>query len=161
MYYHNQGYSRGGLDVTTAVNMFFKFLLLSPVFLLAGYVSIAMMKHMIFHGVPVMNQPTEEQIQNIKERDESIGVEVPVVTPDVPVVTEVTPRVTEEVIVPKASEIRSDVVVREEVPVSRLDRALNEVTGESTYMREYCIGSWLPRYGTIPAARGGMCDRYR
>jgi hypothetical protein len=137
--------------------MFFKFLLLSPIFLLAGYVSIAMMKHMIFHGVPVMNQPTEEQIQRIKERDERIGE--PVITPVVPVVTEEVPRVT-EVIVPKASEIRSDIVRREEVPVSRLDRALNEVT-EGNSMREYCVSSWLPRYGYIAAARGGVCDQYR
>ena len=159
MYYHNQGYSRGGLDVTTAVNMFFKFLLLSPIFLLAGYVSIAMMKHMIFHGVPVMNQPTEEQIQRIRESDERIGESAPSDnTPDVPDVTEVTPSV---VMSPKASEVRVN-VVREEVPVSRLDRALNEVTGGSNgRMREYCISSWLPRYGYIAAARGGVCDQYR
>ena len=157
MYYHNQGYSRGGLDVTTAVNMFFKFLLLSPIFLLAGYVSIAMMKHMIFHGVPTMNAPTEEQIQNIKERDERIGL--PPVTQVTPPNTEVVPSVTEEVIVPKASEVRVN-VMREEVPVSRLDRALNEVT-ESNSMREYCVSSWLPRYGYIAAARGGVCDQYR
>ena len=165
MYYHNQGYSRGGLDVTTAVNMFFKFLLLSPIFLLAGYISVAMMKHMIFHGVPVMNQPTEEQIQRIRESDERIGESVSsVITPDVPVVTEVTPEVTvtpSVVVSPKASEVRVN-VVREEVPVSRLDRALNEVTsGSNGSMREYCISSWLPRYGYIAAARGGVCDQYR
>lgn len=162
MYYHNQGYSRGGLDVTTAVNMFFKFLLLSPVFLLAGYISIAMMKHMIFHGVPTMNQPTEEQIQRIRESDERLGEPTTpsVVTPDVPVVTEVTPPPV--VVTPKASEIRSDIIVREEVPVSRLDRALNEVTGGGNErMRDYCINSWLPRYGYIAAARGGVCDQYR
>ena len=159
MYYHNQGYSRGGLDVTTAVNMFFKLLLLSPIFLLAGYISVAMMKHMIFHGVPVMNQPTEEQIQRIRESDERIGESVPsVITPDIPVVTEVTPEVT---VTPKASEVRVN-VVREEVPVSRLDKALNEVTsGGNGRMRDYCIDSWLPRYGYIAAARGGICDQYR
>ena len=167
MYYHNQGYSRGGLDVTTAVNMFFKFLLLSPIFLLAGYVSIAMMKHMIFHGVPVMNQPTEEQIQRIRESDERVGESVPsVVTPDVPVITEEVPEVSvtpSVVMSPKASEVRVN-VVREEVPVSRLDRALNEVTDSSRgngRMRDYCIDSWLPRYGYIAAARGGICDQYR
>ena len=160
MYYHNQGYSRGGLDVTTAVNMFFKFLLLSPVFLLAGYVSIAMMKHMIFHGVPTMNQPTEEQIQRIRESDERLGEPTtPSVTPVVPeVITEVTPAPSVIVEVPKASEVRSNISER---PMSRLDRALSEVTGEDTYMKEYCVSSWLPRYGSIPAARGGVCDRYR
>jgi hypothetical protein len=51
------------------------------------------------------------------------------------------------------------------VPVSRLDRALNEVTGGSSRgdrrMRDYCINSWLPSYGYIEAARGGICDQYR
>ena len=111
-----------------------------------------------------MNQPTEEQIQRIRESDERIGESVPsVITPDVPVVTEVTPEVTvtpSVVVSPKASEVRVN-VVREEVPVSRLDRALNEVTSGGGRMRDYCINSWLPRYGYIAAARGGICDQYR
>ncbi len=109
-----------------------------------------------------MNQPTEEQIQRIRESDERLGEPTTpsVVTPDVPVVTEVTPPPV--VVTPKASEIRSDIIVREEVPVSRLDRALNEVTGGGNErMRDYCISSWLPRYGYIAAARGGVCDQYR
>lgn len=162
MYYHNQGYSRGGLDVTTAVNMFFKFLLLSPIFLLAGYVSIAMMKHMIFHGVPVMNTPTEEQIQRIKERDESVGEEVvPQVTPVIPEVTEVTP-VVPEIVTTVAPEVLS--AIRVEDSSSRLDRALDSVNAqyeEERSFKNYCISDWLPRYGYIAAARGGPCDQYR
>jgi hypothetical protein len=160
MYYHNQGYSRGGLDVTTSVNMFFKFLLLSPIFLLAGYVSIAMMKHMIFHGVPVMNTPTEEQIQRIKERDESIGEEVvPPVTPVIPEVTEVTP-VVPEIVTSVAPVVLSAIRVEDS---SRLESELNEVTDdyEARKMEKYCIDQWLPRYGYIAAARGGPCDQYR
>ena len=106
-----------------------------------------------------MNQPTEEQIQRIRESDERLGESVPSDnTPDVPDITEEVPSV---VMSPKASEVRVN-VVREEVPVSRLDRVLNEVTGGSNgRMREYCISSWLPRYGYIAAARGGICDQYR
>ena len=73
----NQGYTRGGLDITTAVNLFFKFLLLSPVFLLAGYVSLAMMKHVIFHGIPSMNKPTQLQEQILQGADAVTGVDIP------------------------------------------------------------------------------------
>ena len=159
MFYHNQGYSRGGLDVTTAVNMFFKFLLLSPIFLLAGYVSIAMLKHMIFHGVPTMNAPTQEQIQRIKERDERIGEEVvPPVTPDVPSVTEVSPPPPVRPVVPVPVTEVSNVVSG-----GRLGRALNGITEEyeERKFRNYCVEQWLPQYGYIAAARGGPCDRYR
>ena len=159
MYFNNdnQGYSRGGIDVTTAVNLFFKFLLLSPIFLLAGYVSIAMLKHMIFHGVPTMNAPTPEQVQNIKERDERIGL--PPVTQVTPPVTEVVPPVIVEPVVrpvipaPVSTEVRS----------VRLGRALSDVTGgyEASQFKAYCEDQWLPRYGYIAAARGGPCDQYR
>ena len=70
----NQGYSRGGLDVESAVNLFFKGVLLFPVFLFAGYIGLLMMKHMIMHGLPVMNNATPEQQENIRERDSQIGV---------------------------------------------------------------------------------------
>lgn len=91
----NQGYTRGGLDITTAVNLFFKFLLLSPVFLLAGYVSLAMMKHVIFHGIPSMNKPTEVQQQILQGADEMIGVEVPSVEIPSPPVLPVSPKVSD------------------------------------------------------------------
>jgi hypothetical protein len=67
-------HSRGGLDVTLAINLFFKGVLLFPIFLFAGYVGIAMMKHMIFHGIPVMNSVTEEQQEILRNRDSNIGL---------------------------------------------------------------------------------------
>ena len=69
-----RAYSRGGLDVVTAVNLFFKGVLLFPVFLLAIYIGVAMMKHMFFHGVPVMNKPTETQQELLRNADSQIGV---------------------------------------------------------------------------------------
>ena len=71
-----QAYTRGGLDVVTAINLFFKGVLLFPVFLSAGFVGAIMMKYMIFHGVPTMNKPTEAQQERIRANDNSIG-EVP------------------------------------------------------------------------------------
>ena len=70
-------HSRGGLDVTLAINLFFKGVLLFPIFLFAIYVGVGMMKHMIFHGVPVMNAPTEDQQQILRNRDASIGLPKP------------------------------------------------------------------------------------
>jgi hypothetical protein len=70
-------HSRGGLDVTLAINLFFKGVLLFPIFLFAIYVGVGMMKHMIFHGVPVMNAPTEDQQQILRNRDASIGMPKP------------------------------------------------------------------------------------
>lgn len=67
-------HSRGGLDVTLAINLFFKAVLLFPIFLFAGYVGIAMMKHMIFHGIPVMNSVTEEQQEILRNRDSQVGL---------------------------------------------------------------------------------------
>ena len=58
----------------SAVNLFFKGVLLFPVFLFAGYIGLAMMKHMIFHGIPSMTAPTREQQERIHERNEQIGV---------------------------------------------------------------------------------------
>ena len=37
-----------------------------------------MIKYMVFHGVPTMNRPTEEQQEQLRTRDESIG-QVPAV----------------------------------------------------------------------------------
>jgi hypothetical protein len=72
----DRGYTRGSLDVITAINLFLKFLLISPILLFAGYVSISMMKHVIFHGIPSMNKPTPEQIERLREADSQIGLEV-------------------------------------------------------------------------------------
>ena len=68
------GYTRGGLDVESAINLFFKGVLLFPIFLFAGYVGLAMMKHMIFHGIPVMNTVSEEQREVLREKDAQIGL---------------------------------------------------------------------------------------
>jgi hypothetical protein len=87
MWFNNNqdyGYSRGGLDVVTAVNLFFKFVLLSPVFLFALYITLAMLKHMIFQGVPSMNKPTEAQVESIRRRDQELPP-TPTLTPTPPV----------------------------------------------------------------------------
>ena len=70
----DDGYTRGGMDVESAINLFFKGVLLFPIFLFAGYVGLGMMKHMIFHGIPVMNQVTPEQQEILRERDSEIGL---------------------------------------------------------------------------------------
>ena len=64
------------MDVESAINLFFKGVLLFPIFLFAGYVGIAMMKHMIFHGIPVMNTITPEQREVLREKDSQIGLPV-------------------------------------------------------------------------------------
>jgi len=82
---YERGYSRGGLDVVTAVNLFFKGILLFPIFLLAGYIGIIMMKHMIFQGIPSITAPTKEQQQQIHDRNHQIGITpAPVETKEVP-----------------------------------------------------------------------------
>ena len=73
---NDSGYTRGGLDVVTGINLFFKGILIFPILVLATYVGLALMKHMIFQGVPSMNQPTREQREEIRERDQQIS-EVP------------------------------------------------------------------------------------
>ena len=70
-------HSRGGLDVTQATNLFFKGVLLFPIFLFAIYTGTTMMKHMIFHGIPVMNAVTEEQQEVLRNRDSNIGLPKP------------------------------------------------------------------------------------
>ena len=80
---NRDGYTEGGLDVESAVNLFFKGLLLSPVFLLALYIFLAMLKHMIFHGVPSMNRPTTEQVEQLRERDQHIN-QIPAAPAPVP-----------------------------------------------------------------------------
>jgi len=70
---YESGHSRGGVDVTEAVNLAFKGILLSPIFILCIFITIAMLKHMIFGGIPTMNQPTEQQRETLRERDENIN----------------------------------------------------------------------------------------
>ena len=82
-YYTESGYTRGGLDVSEAVNLVFKGLLLSPIFMLCIFVTIAMLKHMIFGGVPTMHQPTEQQREQIQQRDEQLQVVPPASQPEV------------------------------------------------------------------------------
>ena len=58
--------------MTEAVNLAFKGILLSPVFILCIFITIAMLKHMIFGGIPTMNQPTEQQREQLQQRDAEI-----------------------------------------------------------------------------------------
>ncbi len=69
----DEGYTRGGMDVESAINLFFKGVLLFPIFLMAGYIGVTMMKHFIFHGIPAMNRPTPEQIERLQQQDAGIG----------------------------------------------------------------------------------------
>ena len=138
---YESGYTRGGIDVITAVNLFFKFLLLSPVFLLAFYVFATMLKHMIFHGIPSMNQPTEEQIERIKEKDSQLG-ETPA-----------------PVVVPKAP-------IQQSVPSPAVVRATQEqidANWEQSRLMDHCVNVWLPRYGNNPNAvkAGSPCFQYQ
>ena len=104
-YETREGWTRGGIDIESAVNQFFKLLLLSPIFLLAIYVSLAMLKHMIFGGVPVMNQPTDSQREELRQRDAGVDpvpdftpkpepVPVPGAVPAPPTLPEVTQKET-------------------------------------------------------------------
>ena len=70
---NDSGYTRGGLDVVTGINLFFKGILIFPILVLATYLGLAMVKHMIFQGVPSMNQPTQEQRERIQENDQRIS----------------------------------------------------------------------------------------
>ena len=70
---YNSGYTRGGLDVVTAINLLFKGILLFPVFMLAVFIGVAMLKHFIFNGVPTMNKPTPQQQERLRLKDAQIG----------------------------------------------------------------------------------------
>ena len=100
---YDNGHSRGGVDVTEAVNLVFKGLLLSPIFMLCIFVTIAMLKHMIFGGVPTMHQPTEQQQQQIREESAQINVVPPASQPEV--VIEQPMQETVEVISPTVREL--------------------------------------------------------
>ena len=153
----NRGYSHGSIDVITAINLFFKFLLISPILLLAMYVAITMMKHVIFHGIPSMNKPTEEQQQRLREADAQIGMQpeqtqVQPVQPVQPVqstVVEHTPSVKTTLTVPQ---VRSTIVVPDE-------RAM--VRHRAEQFRKYCLESWLPKYGNNPNGADSPCHKFR
>ena len=66
---NDSGYTRGGLDVVTGINLFFKGILIFPILVLATYVGLALMKHMLFQGIPQMNAPSLEQIERIRTQD--------------------------------------------------------------------------------------------
>ena len=66
---NDSGYTRGGLDVVTGINLFFKGILIFPILVLATYVGLALMKHMLFQGIPQMNAPSTEQIERIRAQD--------------------------------------------------------------------------------------------
>ena len=169
MYFNNnenQGYTRGGIDVITAVNLFFKFLLLSPVFLLAGFVFVTMLKHMIFQGIPSMSVPTMEQREVITERDTQISVDS--VRDSSPIgvdsVKENTPVLTSSVRNSQNNVLRRSeprVLVAVEPPVSRIEEELNEVGYQEERLREFCINTWLPEYGNNPNADGSACERFK
>lgn len=82
---NNSGYTRGGLDVVTGVNLFFKGILIFPILVLATFIGLAMVKFVLFQGIPSMSVPTQEQRERITERDAQLSlapsVEAPVAEP--------------------------------------------------------------------------------
>ena len=68
-YYEESGYTSGGVDVSEAVNLFFKGLLLFPVFVLTIFIGLTMVKNILYNGLPLMNGPSEEQREVIREND--------------------------------------------------------------------------------------------
>lgn len=75
MYGTHIEYDRHGHhSVVDIINLFFKGVLLFPIFMLAIYIGIAMFKHVIFHGVPTMNKPTEEQQESLRDADARLGL---------------------------------------------------------------------------------------
>jgi len=146
---NERGYTRGGIDVTEAVNLFFKFLLLSPIFLLAGIVTASMLKHVIYQGVPTMAKPTERQQEQLREQNANIGIgtqsgnsvrDVPQVVVS-PVV--VTPPPVKPVYVPQPVETKAEYDARK--------------------LEKFCVNTWLPKYGNNPnaIAAGGPCFDYQ
>ena len=83
---NDSGYTRGGLDVVTGINLFFKGILIFPILVLATFVGLTMVKFVLFQGLPTMSQPSEEQRQQINDRDREIS-QRPVVEDDTPEVS--------------------------------------------------------------------------
>jgi len=73
--------------------------LLFPIFMLAIYIGIAMLKHVIFHGVPTMNKPTEQQRESLREADSRLGL--PPATAPATAPTEQTPDMAEGRLTPQ------------------------------------------------------------
>ena len=122
------------MDVVTAVNLFFKMILLSPIFLLATYVSLSMMKHMIFQGIPHMSKPTVEQVEGIRDRDRDRGVNVE----DSVSIMEKEPKITQD----------------EQRVHPYMTKEKEEI------LREYCINTWIPMYGETHRGVGSPCERW-
>lgn len=90
--YYESGYSRGGIDVSEAVNLFFKGLLLFPVFVLTIFIGLTMVKNILYNGLPLMNGPSEEQRERIRENDRDYqGYELNAVTDGTSVMGELPP----------------------------------------------------------------------
>ena len=154
-----RGYTHGGIDVVTGVNLFFKFMLLSPIFLFAIYVSITMMKHVIFHGIPSMNKPTEAQQERLREKDSQIGMPV-----DKPVEAPM-----QQLVVPQESQPEPQtpvaiapispppVMATFTVPTSR--QTQQEYRAQQ--FKKFCIESWLPRFGNNPNGANSPCMKYK
>lgn len=138
-----RGYTRGSLDVVTAVNLLFKGILLSPIFLLALYITITMMKHMIFQGIPSMNKPTESQQERIKESDSRIGEPVP-----------------EREVAPPPVVLPAPTVEDLPVRVNEVSSYLRPTVERNEVMYEYCTRTWLPLYGHTEFLNGSPCKVY-
>ncbi len=143
---NNNGYTAGGLDVVTSINLFFKALLLSPIFLLALYITMTMMKHMIFHGIPSMNKPTEEQQQQLREKDAAIGMPVPV---SVPVPAPVTPVASQPIIEELKPSFTEKPFVQTQPPVTYTSpnpSAMTDAEWAQFKLKKHCTEVWLPEY---------------
>ena len=79
---NDSGYTRGGLDVVTGINLFFKGILIFPILMLAVYIGLAMMKHMLWNGIPHMNStPPTEEVSVVEPSRGPAPVELPPATP--------------------------------------------------------------------------------
>ena len=143
---NNRGYTRGGLDVTEAINLFFKFLLLSPVFVLAGIITVTMLKHVIYQGVPTMSKPTESQQEQLREQNANIGI------------GRESGNNIREVVVPKV--VVTPPVVK---PVYVAQPVESKVDRDARVLKTFCIDTWLPKYGNNPnaIAAGSPCFDYQ
>ena len=77
---NDSGYTRGGLDVVTGINLFFKGILIFPILMLAVYIGLAMMKHMLWNGIPHMDgAPTTEEVSVVPSNSLPNSTSVPTV----------------------------------------------------------------------------------
>ena len=148
---NNRGYTRGGLDVTEAINLFFKFLLLSPVFVLAGIITVTMLKHVIYQGVPTMSKPTESQQEQLRVQNSNIGI------------GRESGNSVRDVVVPQQEERVTPVTPPVVKPVYVSQPVETKVEREERVMRKFCVNTWLPKYGNNPnaIAAGGPCFKYQ